>query len=109
MRADGVGMVFFDYSVTVLMWLSAILQLAVIRDRSLPETRHAEACRWLVAAGVAGLALRLSFVLYDTGDIRLPPFSLASLMLISIGLIGRSLEQIMHQPHQRRVSDQVLS
>jgi len=102
----GNGMVFFDYSVTVLLWLAVVLQAAVLRDRSIRETRFAESCRWLITAGVCGIALRFTFVLWDRGDISLPPFSLVSLALVCVGLLGRSLEELMRDPRRRRADDQ---
>lgn len=104
---NGNGYVAFDVAVTVLLWLAVLLQVAVIRDRSICETPLAASCRWLIVAGVAGIALRFSFVLVDRGDVNLPPFSLASLGVLAVGLIGRPLEQLMRPRMQRRSSDWV--
>lgn len=103
---DGNGFIVFDYAVTVLLWLSVIMQAAVLRDHSICETQFAESCRWLITAGVCGIAMRFTFVLWDRGDIHLPPFSLVSLALLCIGLIGRPLEQLMREPHRRRADDE---
>lgn len=92
---NGIGYVLFDYIVTALLWLAVVMQAAVTRDRSIRETPFGDSCRWLIAAGVAGIAGRFTFVLVDSGDIRLPPFSLISLALLCVGLIGRSLETLM--------------
>lgn len=100
------GYVVFDYLVTALLWLAVILQAAVLRDRSICESTLAASCRWLVAAGIAGIALRFTFVLLDRGDIRLPPFSLASLALLAVGLIGNPLDKLMRAPRCRRATDQ---
>lgn len=99
------GYVGFDIGVTVLLWLAVLMQVAVIRDRSICESSLGHSCRWLVTAGMAGIALRFSFVLAERGDINLPPFSLISLALLSIGLIGRPIEQLMSPKHGRRSSD----
>lgn len=102
---SGNGYVVFDYLITALLWLAAVMQAAVIRDQSIAETRFVDSCRWLIAAGVAGIAARFTFVLMDTGDIRLPPFSLVSLGLLSVGLIGAPLEKITRPPQRRRSTD----
>lgn len=107
MTTNGQGYVALDYAVTALLWLAVLAQVAVIRDRSIAETRYAEACRCLIAAGLAGIALRFSFVLSDVGDVRLPPLSLASLALLCVGVIGRALEQLMRAPGRRRLTDNV--
>jgi hypothetical protein len=102
---SGQGYVVLDYAVTVLLWLAVLLQVAVLRDRSICETHFALSCRWLVTAGVAGIALRFSFVLSESGDVQLPPFSLASLAVLAVGLIGRPLELLMTPKRHRRHSD----
>lgn len=102
---DGAGLVVFDYIVTALLWLAVLMQAAVLRDHSICETAFAESCRWLIVAGVAGIALRFSFVLYDSGDIRLSPVGMSSLAVMAVGLIGRPLEQLMRSPDHRRFDD----
>lgn len=105
MMYDGRGYIALDYLVTVLIWITALLQVAVLRDRSLPETRFAESCRWLVVAGLVGVALRFTFVLGDVVDIRLPPFSLASLGFLCLGLLGGAVEKLMRPAGRRRCDD----
>lgn len=105
MMNNGIGYVVFDYIVTALLWLAVVMQAAVIRDRSIRETPFGDSCRWLIVAGVAGIAGRFTFVLVDSGDIRLPPFSLISLALLCVGLIGRPLETFMRPPRRRRATD----
>lgn len=105
MTSHGHGYIVLDYLVTALLWLAVLVQVAVIRDRSIAETRYAEACRCLVAAGLGGIALRFSFVLHDVGDVRLPPFSLVSLALLCLGVIGQALDQLMRAPRKRRLTD----
>ena len=82
---NGNGYVAFDYLITALLWLATVMQAAVVRDRSITETEFADSCRWLIVAGTAGLAARFTFVLIDTGDIRLPPMSLVSIGVHGIG------------------------
>jgi len=101
----GHGYVFMDYAITALMWLAVILQVAVLRDRSICETPFATSCRWLVVAGVCGIAARFTFVLADSGDVNLSPFGMASLGVLSVGLIGRPLELLMTPRQHRRASD----
>ena len=102
---NGNGYVLFDYLIMALLWLAAVMQAAVIRDRSIAETRFVDSCRWLIVAGLAGIAARFTFVLIDTGDIRLPPFSLVSLGLLCVGLIGAPLEKLTSPPQRRRSTD----
>lgn len=102
---DGAGLVVFDYGVTALLWLAVLMQSAVLRDRSICETAFSESCRWLITAGVLGIALRFTFVLWDIGDINLSPIGMASLGVMAVGLIGRALEQLMSNPHRRRSDD----
>ena len=102
---DGDGLVVFDYIVTLLLWLAVLMQAAARRDHSICETVFAESCRWLILAGVLGIALRFTFVLYDSGDINLSPIGMASLGVMAIGLIGRPLEQLMREPDHRRFDD----
>jgi hypothetical protein len=103
--SNGIGYVVFDYIVTALLWLAVVMQAAVIRDRSIRETPFGDSCRWLIVAGVAGIAMRFTFVLIDVGDIKLQPFSLISLALLCVGLIGRPLEKFMRPPRRRRATD----
>lgn len=102
---NGEGLVAWDYFVTVLLWIAAVLQIAVLRDRTIAESPQADACRWLIAAGLAGLAMRMSFILYDTGDVKASPFTLASVGMIALGCIGRPLELLMRPRQRRRCTD----
>jgi hypothetical protein len=109
MNMPGLGNIAADYAVTALLWLAAVLQIAVLRDRGLPETRQAEAYRWLVAAAMLGLAGRFTFVLLDTGDLLVPVYSLIPLALLALGTIGLGLEKFRRVPHTRRAEDIVTS
>ena len=102
---NGNGYVAFDYLITALLWLATVMQAAVVRDRSITETEFADSCRWLIVAGTAGLAARFTFVLIDTGDIRLPPMSLVSIGVLCVGLIGGPLERLTRPPRNRRSTD----
>lgn len=101
----GHGYVVMDYAITLLLWLAVLLQVAVLRDRTICETHFATSCRWLVVAGVCGIAARFTFVLVDSGDVNLSPFGMASLGVLSVGLIGRPLELLMTPRLHRRHSD----
>ena len=94
-----------DYLVTGLLWLAALLQIAVLRDRSICESRQAEACRWLVATGIAGLAARFTFLLVDDGQLSIPLHSVASIALLGLGVLGRALEQLRKPRLARRAGD----
>lgn len=106
MDYDGTGLVCFDYLVTFILWCAVVMQIAVSLDHTIEETRQAEACRWLVAGGVAALALRMTFILYDVGDIKMPPITLAALGVMGLGLFGHPLDRLMHPREQRRCTDQ---
>lgn len=105
MSSIGNGYLVFDYIVTALLWLAAVMQAAMVRDRSISESAFADSCRWLIVAGITGIAARFTFVLMDTGDIRLPPVSLASLGLLCVGLIGHPLERLTRPDRRRRSTD----
>lgn len=105
MNMPGIGNLAADYLLTILLWLAAVLQIAVLRDRSLPETRQGEAYRWLVAVGILGLAGRFTFVLIDTGDLLVPVYSLVPIALLALGTIGLALEKFRPARHNRRAQD----
>lgn len=105
MSSSGHGYLVFDYIVTALLWFAALMQAAVLRDRTVCESSYADSCRWLIVAGLVGIAARFTFVLVDVGDIRLPPFSLASLAVLCVGLIGHPLERLTRPDRRRRSTD----
>lgn len=83
-----------DYIVTALLWIAALLHLAVLRDLSIRESIATEANRWLLVGGLALLALRFTFVLSDRGHLLVPPVSLLGIALITVGAIGAAMEQL---------------
>lgn len=103
----GAGGVALDIAVTLLLWVAAVLQFAVLRDQSLPESRTADAARWLVASGIAGLAMRFTFVLIDTGDILVPPYSLIPVALVALGTIALALDRLRRPRFARRAGDDI--
>jgi hypothetical protein len=103
-------MIVGDYVLTVLLWLASLLQLAVVRDWTVRDTRRGEAFRWCLCIGLAGLALRFTFVLIDVGALEVPLRSMVAMQLIAIGVIGLAAEQILtrpvrEDPPHRRASD----
>lgn len=86
------------YLLVGVLWIAALLQLAVIRDRSLPESSFCESGRVLLTAGIAGLALRFSYVLVDQGALNLPLHSLVSLLMSSLGAAVVALGRIIAAP-----------
>ena len=90
--------VWTHYILLVVLWLAALLQFAVIRDRSLTESQFSESGRALLAAGLAGLALRFSFLIFDKGSLGLPMHSVISLLLIGLGAFIVALGRIITAP-----------
>lgn len=101
----GAGGAAFDWAVTVLLWLAALLQLAVLRDHSLPESRLADASRWVLQVALVGLAGRFTVVLVDVGDLLVPAYSLAPVGLLALALIGLTLDRLRRPHFARRATD----
>ena len=99
------GYVELDYGVTVLLWVAAIMQAAVVRDRSIYKSRFAESCRWLIVAGTTGVAARFTALLVDYGDLTLSGYTLAAIAAVAIGMTGLAMERLMMPPRKRRSTD----
>lgn len=102
----------FDYLLTILLWLAAVLQFAAVRDRTIFDTRRGEAYRWLLCAASVGLAFRFTFELLDMGILTVPWHSEAALIFMALGLIGSAMELLLRRPLEgkwphRRASDWV--
>lgn len=82
---------FWSYVVTLTLWIAAILQLAVIRDKTIYVTRASASSRWLICAGLVGFAGRFSFFIYDHGQLDVPLYALLSIECVGIGLVGLEL------------------
>ncbi len=79
----------------LLLVLAVVLQFALIRDRSIVDSVRAGACRWLVTAGQAGVAVRMGELLLS-GDIEFARWnSIGAVALWSIGTVGLSLDRLM--------------
>lgn len=78
------------WSVVILLAAAGLLQVAVIRDRTIHVGKDATSFRWLMSAGLWGLAVRFGYLLYD-GHFTVPWHSLFSIGLIAFGLVGLEL------------------
>lgn len=90
--------VWMHYLLLVVLWSAAILQFAVIRDKTLVESQFSESGRALLAAGLAGLALRFSYLIFDKGTLGIPMHSVISLLLIALGAFIVALGRIITGP-----------
>ncbi|MES2958510.1 MAG: hypothetical protein V4792_09990 [Pseudomonadota bacterium] len=99
------------YGLAGLLWIAALLQFAMIRDWTVTDSKIGLSARWVLCAGLSGLAARFSFVLWDEGMLKVPFSSALSMTFIALGLIVMSLERIVTQPKPgcpgRRTSDHV--
>jgi len=86
------------YLVTLLLWLAGVLHLAIIRDRTVYDTRSGTSARWLVVAGLFGLAVRFTFFLWDAGRLVVPLYSLLSIGLFALGMVALALEKFIVLP-----------
>lgn len=94
-----------DVVITAAIWIAALLQLAVLRDQDLPESRLADSGRWLVTAGLMGLGARFTFLLADGGDVRVPLESMLSVLGVALGAIATALDRLVRPPLGRRCTD----
>lgn len=108
----------WSYVVTLTLWVAAILQLAVIRDKTIYVTRASASSRWVICGGLVGFAGRFSFFIYDHGQLDVPLYALLSIGCIGIGLICLELPRFApfhfmdtrppqddDGPHDRRHAD----
>ena len=94
-----------DMLVTAAIWIAAVLQLAVARDRGITESRLSGSGRWLVVAGLCGLGARFVFLLADGGNVRVPVESMLSILALSIGCAATALDRLAREPQRRRSTD----
>lgn len=88
--------VFWSYVVTLILWLAGLLQLAVILDRTIHLSRASTSSRWVISAGMFGLAGRFTYYILDHGQLAVPLHSLLSIGCIGIGLISLELPRFAH-------------
>lgn len=94
---SGHGDVVADVLLTALLWLTALVHFALIRDRGFHESAKRESYRWLIVAGTLGLAVRFTFLLADTGDLLISPYSVISLALVSLGALSMGMDQLLRE------------
>ena len=95
-----------DMLVTAAIWIAAVLQFAVARDRVITESRLSGSGRWLVVAGLCGLGARFVFLLADGGgNVRVPVESMLSILALSIGCAATALDRLAREPQRRRSTD----
>lgn len=98
-------MILAELMATILLWLNALLHIAILRDRNLPETLMMNAGRWLIAAGLCGLAISFTIDLVTLGYLGLSIEALVSIIVLALGGITAGLERLVRRPQQRRSSD----
>ena len=77
-----------------MLWLAAIMQFAVVRDRTIYDSRRGTSHRWLIVGGLTGLAARFSYLVIDVGYLPIPWPTLASMALFALGSIGLAMEKL---------------
>lgn len=83
-------MTVLGWCVAALLFFAGLMQVAVIRDRTIHVSPSATSCRWVLMAGMWGLAYRFCYLLLD-GHFVVPWNSLFSIGLIGFGVIGLDL------------------
>lgn len=96
-----------DVVLIVVMWLAALMQLAVVRDPLIVESDTSAASRRVLAIGLAAMATRFMFVLFGDGDFKVPFEARVGLGLIAFGALGLAIERLWLRPirRQRRKED----
>lgn len=84
----------FSSLFVAMLWLAAIMQFAVVRDRTIYDSRLGTSHRWLVVGGLTGLAMRFSYLVIDVGYLPVPWQTLASVSLFALGSIGLGMEKL---------------
>ena len=79
-----------------LLWIAALVQVAVVRDRSIYDSHRGVSHRWIVVGGLTSLALLASFKVWDTGRLTIAWPTLLSMGMLAVGLIGLGLEKLFH-------------
>lgn len=89
-------MIVLGWLVVALLAFAGVMQVSVIRDRTIHLNSNAASCRWVIVAGVWGLSFRFGYLLVD-GHFVVPWNSLFSIGLIAFGLIGLELPRFAPQ------------
>ena len=84
----------FSSLFVAMLWLAAIMQFAVVRDRTIYDSRRGTSHRWLIVVGLTGLALRFSYLVFDVGYLPIPWPTLVSIALLALGCIGLGMEKL---------------
>lgn len=87
MTAPGTGLIIVDVLLVITCAVAALLQIAVLRDNSIPEHRLIEAARAILATGYTILAVRFTFLLATDGDLYIPGITEMALVMIAFGHI----------------------
>lgn len=97
------------YLLAAMLWLAAILQLCLLRDWTVIDSRVCESARWVLFGGLVGLASRFTLLMWDDGVLPLPFSSTLSIIFIAFALVVLSLERLLIRPAPggigRRVGD----
>ena len=89
---------FFGWFVVTLLVIVGIVQVAIVRDRSIVLSRHATSGRMLIAAGSLEQAGRFGFLLWPDFVLEVPWHSTAAIALIALGTIAASLDRLLKTP-----------
>lgn len=92
----GAGYIILDILTVLLCTLAAVVQLAVMRDKSVPEPRLIEAARGILVAGYAILAVRFGALLAADGDLYIPGITEVALAMIAVGHIAFAAVRLFH-------------
>lgn len=84
----GAGFILLDILTVLLCAAAAIIQLAVLRDRNVPEPRLIEAARMILVAGYSILSLRFGSLLIVDGDLYIPGITEIAMAMIAAGHIA---------------------
>lgn len=81
------GMLFMDYVVTLLLFVAAVLNMAVLRDVYIPEPLPIQAGRRIIAGGYTLLLLWFLFLFYKAGQLPISFIGGLGLGMLSMGSI----------------------
>lgn len=82
---DGMDFVVLDILMVLMLTISAVINIAVLRDKQIHETNTMAAGRRMVIAGLCVLAVRFWYVISQTGDLAISLPSLLGISLVALG------------------------